>query len=453
MTSRGSPAHAGVGAPGRQAGDERGLRPGGAAVPALRRRRDPRGRAWRRQPNHILVPGADARNEGGRSTRAPTRSRRATRSTASTQPSRLGVDMIEFDMLPEKRPGRARARPGPRLPRRRRTHALTLEEGLAHFARSLRRPRARRRPQAARLRGPRRRRPARARPARALAISSQDMRSLVAIGRSAEVGSAGRPEGPEGLHEVEAHNAAGASALEAGAAGCPARGAASRAGRVDAIMSHWRLVTPRSCARSTRRRRALRVDVDDPARRSGDWRDGGDGIISNDPRLFGASSRRCRSPTRSSAGSERATSVAGPVLAARPLRMTCAPCAPREVDDAAQIRAPPVGELEVRRTGAPCGPGRPADSPSRRRRTCASAGSRSRYWTRKRISTRLRALPPCIEARSRSRPGAPRCRRRSRSPTGSASPRRARRAAGDEQEQTRMGGQARPSKNDNTHTL
>ena len=68
-----------------------------------------------------------------------------------------GVDMIEFDVLPEHRTAPASCflahdyeRPASGAPR-------TLEEGLAHLASAARtRRRARRRPQAARLRGPRR---------------------------------------------------------------------------------------------------------------------------------------------------------------------------------------------------------------------------------------------------------------------------------------------------------
>ena len=111
-------------------------------------------RPGRRQPPTYwcpaAMPDADARASA---TRAPTTSRRATRSRRFDAALAHGVDMIEFDVLPEHRATEtgelllahdcedAAAPP------------LKLEEGLAHFARRrLRRHRAGRRPQAPRLR-------------------------------------------------------------------------------------------------------------------------------------------------------------------------------------------------------------------------------------------------------------------------------------------------------------
>ena len=93
-----------------------------------------------------------------------------------------GVDMIEFDVLPEHQHD---AGTGRLLLAHDYEHvdgAPTLEEGLAHLApQPVRRPRARRRPQAPRLRGARGRRAARARPVERTLISSNWMRSLVVL--------------------------------------------------------------------------------------------------------------------------------------------------------------------------------------------------------------------------------------------------------------------------------
>ena len=117
--------------PGPLASD---LRPGRPAVPALRRgRAHPLARPGRRQPPDILVPGVPAR-EAASATRAPTTSRPATRRRRFDAALAAGVDMIEFDVLPEtatRREPRAGARA--RL-RARSRGAPTLEEGLDHLA-------------------------------------------------------------------------------------------------------------------------------------------------------------------------------------------------------------------------------------------------------------------------------------------------------------------------------
>ena len=120
-------------------------------------------RPGRRQPHDILVPGMPALSAAraaasASATRAPTSSRPATRSRPSTRRSASGVDMIEFDVLPEHLDGAgaaaARARLRGRLAarRRRRSRRASPTSPARRYAGH----RARRRPQAARLRGARR---------------------------------------------------------------------------------------------------------------------------------------------------------------------------------------------------------------------------------------------------------------------------------------------------------
>ena len=62
---------------------------------------------------------------------------------------------------------------------------------------------------------------------------------------------------------------------------------AIRAGRIDAVMSHWALVTPRLARRIERAGGELYVaTVDDPTRIAKLDAIGVTGIITNDPRLF-----------------------------------------------------------------------------------------------------------------------------------------------------------------------
>ena len=134
--------------------------------------RDPLERAGRRQPSDILVPGMPdvtppARRSSASATRAPTTSRPATRSRASTPRSRPASTWSSSTCSPSTAtaPGRLVLAHDYDAPTR--GDALTLEEGLAHFART-------RGPASSsnvdmklrRLRGARRRRAARARPRR-----------------------------------------------------------------------------------------------------------------------------------------------------------------------------------------------------------------------------------------------------------------------------------------------
>ena len=128
------PVDAGVGHArdaGRLPGDLQQKR---AAVPALRHAH-PLARPVGRQPHDVLVPGVpDVRRVGhkGADLIAP----------GNTAPSfdaavEAGVDMIEFDVLPEHLDGTGGLLPRPRLrrPRRaaRRTALMTLDEGLDHL--------------------------------------------------------------------------------------------------------------------------------------------------------------------------------------------------------------------------------------------------------------------------------------------------------------------------------
>lgn len=77
--------------------------------------------------------------------------------------------------------------------------------------------------------------------------------------------------------------------LEAGRRLLPGRAEREiREGRIDAVMSHWALVTPGLVAAVERAGGELYVwTVDDPARITALERLGVTGVISNDPRLFG----------------------------------------------------------------------------------------------------------------------------------------------------------------------
>ena len=68
--------------------------------------RDPQPRAVGGQPAHLLVPGVPALMRRASATRAPTRSCRATPRASFDAALRCGVDMIEFDVLPEPGTGR-----------------------------------------------------------------------------------------------------------------------------------------------------------------------------------------------------------------------------------------------------------------------------------------------------------------------------------------------------------
>ena len=248
------------------------------AAPAGRARaaatRDPRARPGRRQPHDLLVPGMSAlRRVGhkGADLIAPGNTPRVVRRRAG---GRRRHDRVRRPARAPRRPRRGRCssptttRTRGAATRRRSTRAST------HLAsRGVRGRRARRRPQAPRLRGARRRRAARARPrralARVLAVPAQPRPRPRARARAAA-----RLVGP--ARATDYTDARGCTLLPALAAlaglrAPPARRArapaTSATGRVDALMAHWRLVTPRLVeAVRDGGRRALRLDGDDAER-------------------------------------------------------------------------------------------------------------------------------------------------------------------------------------------
>jgi glycerophosphoryl diester phosphodiesterase len=204
-----------------------------------------------------------------------------------------GVDMVEFDVLPERPDGSGRlvlahdftaaAAPG----------VLTLEEGLAHFAQDAwagveldvdlktagyeeRVVRALRDAALAE---------------RAL-ISTMEKDSLAVVRRIAPEIRLGWSV-PKVRRNYLGHPLTRYPALVAAGYGRQVLpGRAARAigdGRIDAIMAHWALVTPRLVAALERVSGELYVwTVDDPRRIAALERLGVTGIITNDPRLFGA---------------------------------------------------------------------------------------------------------------------------------------------------------------------
>ena len=204
-----------------------------------------------------------------------------------------GVDMIEFDVLPEdpRRPAEGRLvlshDYGHDL-----TSALTLEEGLGHLASTpftrveldvdLKLPGYEARVvQALREHGLVER----------TLVSTQYMRSLVTI-RAME------PRLRLGWSVPRVRRDYAASPLWAVPAWAlllrmrrrlpPAAAVHLRAGRCDAVMSHWRLVTPRLVRTVAEAGGELYVwTVDDAARIRRLEAMGVTGVITNDPRLFG----------------------------------------------------------------------------------------------------------------------------------------------------------------------
>ena len=229
------------------------LRPRRPAVPALRRA-DPRARAGRRQPPDILVPGMPAlKRIGHKGADLIAPGNTLARFDAALA---AGVDMVEFDVLPEHPDGRGRLVLAHDF--------AAAARGDAAHARGGPRPlrpgrvggrRARRRPQATGLRAARHRRAARARAGRARAhlddggaracASSARTRRSIRLGWSVPQAAAQLPGQP-------VHALAGAARPPQYARTvlpAPRRARASASGRVDALMSHWALVTPRLVAR------------------------------------------------------------------------------------------------------------------------------------------------------------------------------------------------------------
>jgi glycerophosphoryl diester phosphodiesterase len=202
-----------------------------------------------------------------------------------------GVDMVEFDVLPEHPDGTGRLVLAHDWTAAARRTPLTLEEGLAHFAQDawldveldvdLKTVGYERRVvEALRSFGL---------ADRAL-ISTMEEESLTAVRAAApeirlgwSVPKVRRNYLGNALTRVPA-----LAAAHWGRRVLPGRAArAIRAGRIDAIMSHWALVTPRLARAIRGAGGELYVwTVDDPTRIAALDAIGVTGIITNDPRLF-----------------------------------------------------------------------------------------------------------------------------------------------------------------------
>ncbi len=202
-----------------------------------------------------------------------------------------GVDMIEFDVLPEHRDGTGRLWLAHDYSVAARREPLELEEGLAHFASDayarveldvdLKLPGYEERVVAAlRAHGL----------AERTLISTMEVSSLRAVRALAPEIRLGWSV-PKVRRNYLAHPATRPIALAAVAYGRrvlpPILAAALRAGEVDAVMAHWSLVTPAFWATIREAGGELYVwTVDDSKRIAALEALGVTGIISNDPRLF-----------------------------------------------------------------------------------------------------------------------------------------------------------------------
>ena len=203
-----------------------------------------------------------------------------------------GVDMVEFDVLPEHPDGGGRLVLAHDFAAPRAREPITLEEGLAHFAQDawegieldvdLKTPGYERRViDALREYGL----------AERALISTMEQESLRIVREEApdirlgwSVPKLRRNYLANPVTRVPARWRAQYARTRA----ARARGAgASREGRVDALMSHWALVTPRLARTIERAGGELYVwTVDDPTRIAKLDAIGVTGVITNDPRLF-----------------------------------------------------------------------------------------------------------------------------------------------------------------------
>jgi glycerophosphoryl diester phosphodiesterase len=204
---------------------------------------------------------------------------------------REGVDMVEFDVLPERPDGSGRLVLAHDFEDAARRSPLTLEEGLEHFAQDawagveldldLKMPGYEQRVvEALRRYGL---------TARTL-VSTMEPASLRVV-RELEPAVRLGWSVPKVRRDYMAHAITRATAL--GVAQyvkriLPARAAREiREGRIEALMSHWALVTPRLADAITAAGGELYVwTVDDPRRIAELERIGVTGVITNDPRLF-----------------------------------------------------------------------------------------------------------------------------------------------------------------------
>jgi glycerophosphoryl diester phosphodiesterase len=203
-----------------------------------------------------------------------------------------GVDMVEFDVLPEHLDGRGRLLLAHDYTDAERRTPLTLEQGLAHFVQDawtgvelivdMKLPGYEERVvRALREHGL---------AGRAL-ISTMEVDSLAAVrrvGREVRLGWSV----PRVRRDLLAHPVTRVAAMAAARYGrlvTPGRVAAAiREGRTDAVMAHWALVAPRMVRAVERAGGELYVwTVDDAERIAALERLGVTGVITNDPRLFG----------------------------------------------------------------------------------------------------------------------------------------------------------------------
>jgi glycerophosphoryl diester phosphodiesterase len=203
-----------------------------------------------------------------------------------------GVDMVEFDVLPERVDGTGRLLLAHDYADLGRREPLTLEQGLAHFVQDawagvdlvvdLKLPGYEERVvRALREHGL---------GDRAL-ISTMEVSSLAVVRGAAPEVRLGWSV-PRVRRDLMAHPVTRTAALVAARYGrvvIPRRvGAALAAGRTDAVMCHWALVTPRLVRAVRRAGGELYVwTVDDAERIAALERLGVTGVITNDPRLFG----------------------------------------------------------------------------------------------------------------------------------------------------------------------
>ncbi len=300
-----------------------GLPPGRPPVPPLRHA-DPLKGSGRRQPHHVLVPGMSALEPPG-SARSPSGLEGSARSSSRLHsvgpvPGRpaavrrvghkgadliapgntlasfdaaleAGVDMIEFDVLPSREDGRLLLAHDHRDAAKRSPHSL--EEGLAHL--SAHRFDGVELDVDLKLPGYELRVVDALRKFRMLdrALISTQYRESLALIRSAEPSVRLGWTVPKLRRDPFRSRRTALPALVGLVvvrALLPGRAAAAiRRGQCDAMMVHWRLVTRRLVRRMERAGGELYVwTVDDPERLRVLQTLGVDGLITNDPRLFGS---------------------------------------------------------------------------------------------------------------------------------------------------------------------
>ena len=342
-------------------------RPAGPARAAATR--DPPARPGRRQPPDVLVPGMpDVRRVGHKGADLIAPGNTPPRFDAALA---AGVDMIEFDVLPERADGDRRLvlahdyedRGAGATP-------STLEEGLdalrdayaASSSTSTSSSPATRTASSTRCARTALRRPRRSSRRMESRRSLRDPRSSRRRLRARLVGPAASAAttSPRRSRAARLRRCCAASARACCRA---ARRARSAPGAIDALMAHWRLVTPRARARGARRRRrALRLDGRRRrAHRARSSALGVTGVITNDPRLFDSARSRRSRPSSPPDRRRSAVRVPGRRCAPRARRTTCRRAATANAttprSEVLPARGRTVGERPAR-PGAPCTPAR-----------------------------------------------------------------------------------------------